>query len=95
MSSQISSGLPSDMAISGSMPVSAANIQMRPEFLSEFAVVSLSVSSIFGSLIMGLILKGNGREGIKYIPFLVIISLVLFFLSEYIMNTFFSGMLSM
>lgn len=94
MSTHISSEMPSDIAIGGSAPISMTNIQIKPEFLSEFAIVSLSISSIFGSLIMGLILKGDGKEGIKYLPFLVSISLGLFFLGEYIMNTFFGQMIN-
>ncbi|RLI87069.1 MAG: hypothetical protein DRO76_02905 [Candidatus Altiarchaeales archaeon] len=93
MSTKIGGEIPSEIAMGGSAPISMTNIQIRPEFLQEFAIASLLVSSIFGSLIIGLVLKGDGKEGIKFLPFLVVISLGLFFLGCYIMDTFFGQMI--
>jgi len=90
----IAEGMPKGEVMSGA-PISMTETQLDPEFISTFAMVSLTVTSIFGSLIMGLILRGNAKDGIKYLPFLLIISVGLFLLGSYAMDTIFGGVMEM
>jgi archaeal flagellar protein FlaJ len=90
MSAKIGSSMPSDMA---GAPISVSNVSISADFLLTYSIISLLVSGFFGSLTMGLILKGNAREGLKFAPMLIIISLALFFAGSYIMETFFSSMM--
>jgi len=70
----------------GEMPISIASVQITPEFIQMFAIISLSVSSFFGSIIIGLILKGNERAGLKFLPVLLLVSIGLFFLGGYLLD---------
>ncbi|RLI93256.1 MAG: hypothetical protein DRO89_00375 [Candidatus Altiarchaeales archaeon] len=90
----IAEGMPKGEMMSGA-PISMTETQLDPEFISTFAMISLTVTSIFGSLIMGLILRGDVKDGIKYLPFLLIISIGLFLLGSYAMDTIFGGVMKM
>lgn len=92
MSMQISGEMPSDIALSKSAPISATNIRAELiDFLPKFAVVSLLVSSLFGSLIIGLLLKGDEKEGFKYLPLLAALALGMFFLGRYAVGKLFGS----
>ena len=90
----IAEGMPKGETMSG-MPISITETQLDPDFIAMFAIICLIVSSIFGSIIMGLILKGTERDGIKYLPILLTIALGLFFIGSYVMDTVFGGMMGM
>ncbi len=92
MSTMIGAQLPTDTG-DIKIPISMTTSGISPEFIELFAVVSLTISSVFGSLIIGLILKGNARSGIKYLLILLPMSIALFFLGSYAMNTFLGGMM--
>ena len=47
-----------------------------------FAIVSLTITAIFSSMVVSMIKKGNVNEGAKNIPIFVAVSLVLYFLSN-------------
>jgi flagellar protein FlaJ len=91
MSGKIASSMPSDSAIMSNAPISVSNVSISSDFLLMYSVMSLLVSGFFGSLTIGLILKGNAREGLKFAPILIIISLALFFAGSYIMEVFFGS----
>jgi pilus assembly protein TadC len=60
------------------------------------SMTSISISSEFlGSLVIGLILKGNARDGLKYAPVLIILSVGLFLLGYYVMSTVVGGMMGL
>jgi len=92
MNKKIGSSMPSDMGIKGA-PISMTNITISHDFLLQYAVASLLVSSIFGSFIMGLILKGKAREGLRFAPILVFLSVGLYFLGNYLMDVFFRSII--
>jgi pilus assembly protein TadC len=78
------------------MTKNSATVHLAPsgisvDFLKTFAYVNLIIASVFAALIAALISKGNERYGIKYVPFFIIISLVLFFLSEMALEFFFGS----
>lgn len=88
----ISKGMPvGEMA---GAPISLTKTTLDPEFVSMFALISLSVSSLFGSIIMGLILKGDNKSGLKYLPLLLLVSIGLFLVGSYAMNVIFGGMMA-
>jgi archaeal flagellar protein FlaJ len=64
----------------GSMPISFSDVAISTDFVILFSVVFLITSSIMGSFIIGLISKGKEREGIRYIPILIALSLAVFFI---------------
>ncbi|MFC1768662.1 type II secretion system F family protein [Nanoarchaeota archaeon] len=67
-------------AFASSLPFSYGNVSITLEFVILFSVIYLITASIFGSLIISLISKGREREGIKYMPLFIGISLIVFFI---------------
>ena len=65
---------------SGAIPISAGAISISPSFLVMFAVLALTITSLFGGLIVGIVKKGEEKAGLKYIPMLLFMSLAIFFL---------------
>ncbi len=65
-------------------------LQVDPSFLTIFSVVAIIITTTFGSLIMGLIGSGSERAGIKYLPPLLIISLLIYYLTGVIISGIFS-----
>ncbi|MCX6818786.1 MAG: type II secretion system F family protein [Candidatus Aenigmarchaeota archaeon] len=76
----------------GSMNMMKGHISISQEFLLIFPITSLIVTSIFGSLIIGLVKGGTEKEGIKFIPMLLIVSLTVFFLVRLMVGGIFAGM---
>lgn len=57
-----------------------AGIKVETQFLMLYMISALSITSIFGGLIMGLIKSGTEKAGLKYIPILFTLSVGIFFL---------------
>jgi len=57
-------------------------ISLDPEFVKTYALIATSFSSIFGSLIIGLLQEGKEKAGIKYIPILLILNYLIFFVAR-------------
>lgn len=90
----ISKGMPSGDLMSGA-PISMTSTNLDSGFISFFALVSLTVTSIFGAIIMGLILKGDNKSGLKYLPILLGMALALYFAGSYVMDSVFGQMMGM
>jgi len=91
----ISSQMPTSFRsmASSAMPISIATISIKPDFVMTYSMISIAISTLFGSLVMGLILKGEETAGFKYIPVILIIALSLFYLAHYILQTLLGGMI--
>jgi len=79
-------------AVTSNLPMSFTKVEISIGFIMTFAVVSLTTSSIVGSLILGLIGKGRGREGVKFIPILMALSLGLFFITRFLVKNVLGGL---
>lgn len=66
---------------------------ITPEFIMMFSIIMLFFSSIFSSLTIGVINSGKEKNGVKYIPIILIISFVLFFAVRLILTSFFGNLL--
>ncbi|MFN3909880.1 MAG: type II secretion system F family protein [Candidatus Anstonellaceae archaeon] len=58
---------------------------------SIFVLFMILLTSLNGSILIGIITKGNKTDGLKYFPLLSLIALVLYFLILYLMDTFIVG----
>ena len=54
-----------------------------------FAVAAVALNSVFASLLMGTIREGRKRDGLKYLPLFLLLSLGLLFLIRTLMQTLF------
>jgi len=67
-------------AMPGSMQFMAfTGIKVETQFLMLYMISALSITSIFGGLIMGLIQSGTEKAGLKFIPILFGVSITVFF----------------
>jgi pilus assembly protein TadC len=79
----------------GKMPISLGGMQI-PEFITIFgnqipflafySVIALTCTSFFGSLIIGLILRGDEKAGVKFLPILLAFSIGLFLLGSFVLR---------
>lgn len=93
----ISTQMPASMKAGGSavLPISMSGIKIKPDFAIIYSMISISISSIFGSLVMGLILKGEEKEGLKYIVPIGLVALSLFYIAHLAMSTFLGSMMDL
>ena len=75
----------------GGMFQKASGPQISSDELFWFAVVALSVSSVFGSLTIALIQSGREKNGLKLIPLLLAGSLAILIISNTIVKMLFAS----
>lgn len=81
-------------AVMAKMPLKMKfGVAISPDFLFMFSITAILITSIFGSMIIGLISSGKEKDGIKYIPVLALISLVVFFVTGFLINMMFGGLI--
>ena len=66
-------------------------IQVSQEFLIWFSVAAIVITTTFGGLLIGLIGSGKEKAGIKYIPVLMIISLIIFYITRLVVGGLFAA----
>lgn len=86
----------------GKLPIALGGMQI-PEFINIFgnevpflifySLLALTFTSFFGSLIIGLILKGDEKAGVKFLPILLLLSISLFLLGSFVLETFLGGLM--
>ncbi|MEM7815877.1 MAG: type II secretion system F family protein [Candidatus Aenigmatarchaeota archaeon] len=63
------------------------------EFLFIFSIIAIVITTFFGGLIIGLISSGKERDGVKYIPVLLVTALAIYFLTGFVINSMFGSLL--
>lgn len=76
------------------LPISFTEVNITTDFVIIFAVIFLVTSCVLGSLILGLISKGRERDGIKFMPVLIALSLAMFFLVRFGIKNILGGLFS-
>ncbi|MCJ7450799.1 MAG: type II secretion system F family protein [Candidatus Nanohaloarchaeota archaeon QJJ-9] len=59
----------------------------RPEFFANFAIAAIVISNVFAAILISEIRNGNAKEGIKYMPVFVTLSITLFFITRTVIET--------
>jgi hypothetical protein len=70
-----------------------SNLSISSSFFLEYSIVTLFVIAFFGSFITGLIRTGKPISGIQNLPILVVVTISLFFLFNYLLRTVFSSLI--
>jgi archaellum biogenesis protein FlaJ (TadC family) len=78
--------LPEEQMAMMTLPIKFTSVPLESSFVIRYALISLATSSIMGGFIIGLIAKGKEREGAKYIPLLIIIAIIVFFVIRFIVG---------
>jgi len=72
--------IPSETALSSSLPFALTKVSISVDFVVQFAILSLVTSSIMGAMVLGLISKGAAKYGVRMIPILIVFSVGIFFI---------------
>ncbi|MEK6852335.1 MAG: type II secretion system F family protein [Nanoarchaeota archaeon] len=74
------------------IPFAFTGVNIDPSFVFFFVLFTLVTIAILGSLALGLITKGEEKEGIKFIPLLIALSLFIFFIVRRTVSNLLSGL---
>lgn len=72
---------------------SEAGAGIEPEFVIFFSIVALVVESIFAALTLGIIKTGKEKQGVKFLPIILIASMVVFFSVRLVLGTMFGDLI--
>ena len=89
---QIGSGM-DDVPNTGFLSISAP--QMNIESFGYFSIVTIIITTFFSGMLISLIQTGKIRNGVKYIPIFMSVSLVLFFIIKTVLLSVFGEMLGL
>ncbi len=77
------------------MPMSfSSETAIDPMDFKRFSFFAISMTSIFASIILSIIQKGDFRSGIKYIPIFLASSIFMYILASGMLNGLFSGIIA-
>ena len=82
--------IPQEAASSVGLPFTITQIGISESFVISLVITSLITNSLMASLTLGLIGNGKEKEGLKYFPIMITISLLIFFLVRLVLRTMFS-----
>ena len=69
--------------VTANVPIGVAHVLINVNFVRWFAIALLVITAILSSLVLGLINSGEEKDGLKYIPILVPVSLAMYFLTSF------------
>ena len=70
----------------------SGDLDITPEFLNNISLVILTLTSLLATMLTGTITQGKMKAGLKYAPFVIAGSIILFFVSKVLVSGFFSSM---
>jgi len=89
---EIMSGVPvQDTTVN--MPFTFSGINVSTNFIKYFSILFIVVIDFFACLILGLVNKGNEKEGLKYLLPILASSLFVFFMARILIGRFMGGLL--
>jgi flagellar protein FlaJ len=62
-------------------------VKVSSDFIRTYCLLTLTFSSIFGSLLIGLLQEGKEKAGIKYIPLLLAINFTIYFIARFMLSS--------
>tara|TARA_Y100000310_G_C20517926_1_gene732162 strand:+ start:58 stop:1029 length:972 start_codon:yes stop_codon:yes gene_type:complete len=80
-----------EIETSASLPFTLSSINISTTFILYYALIFLIVTDIIGALVIGLVTKGDEKQGIKFIIPLVLSSVIIFLIVRVMLKGYFSG----
>ena len=74
------------------IPISISNITITKAFLNNFIAIFIIANSFMTSMLLGLIGKGKRRSGLKYFFPMIIVGIAIFYITQFLIETLFSGL---
>ncbi len=87
---KILSSFPETQTANTGLPFSITKINITVNFIIYFAMAFLIVIDVLASLVLGLVSKGQEREGLKYTVPLIVMSLSVFFITRFAILKYFT-----
>lgn len=84
--------IPNVESLPVNLPFTLSKINISVEFIKYFALIFMITIDILASLVLGLVMKGEEKEGLKYLPPMVAISVSVFFAARFFLMRFMSGL---
>jgi flagellar protein FlaJ len=75
------------------MTLELGDFNISKEFLKTYSLTSLVLTSIFGAFLMAILKGGSEKDGLKYIPLFLLVSMGVYFLSRMIIGKLFASLL--
>jgi hypothetical protein len=76
------------------LPMFGGNTAIPPDLIFWFSVIAICLTAVFSSLTSGVISNGKESAGFKYVPLILILSLMIFIVGkmflELVLSEFFS-----
>jgi len=73
------------------IPISFSSVNISVGFIHYFSILFIIVMDVLASLVLGLVGKGSEKEGLRYLPVMLILSLGIFFSLEKILSGVMAG----
>ncbi|MEK6926146.1 MAG: type II secretion system F family protein [Nanoarchaeota archaeon] len=89
-----SSALSSTASSSINIPLNFSQVSISLNFVIYFSVIFIIVTDLISCFVIGLVNKGEGKEGLKYLIPLIIISLSIFFVVRTVLSGLLKGAIS-
>ena len=70
-----------------------SGVEISQEFLFLFSMAAILITTVFSGLIIGLISMGKEKAGIKYIPIMVILALLVYFVMGGVIASMFGSLI--
>lgn len=74
------------------LPFTLSKISVSVNFITYFSLIFVIVIDMLAALVLGLVSKGEEKEGFKYFPPILIISLVIFFTIKILLSGVMAGL---
>ena len=87
----ILSGLPDVDPGTAKLPFSLSKVNISVDFIKYFSLTFMIIIDIFATLVLGLVSKGEEKQGLKYLPIIVTLSVAIFFITQILIGRFLSG----
>ncbi|MEM7825364.1 MAG: type II secretion system F family protein [Candidatus Aenigmatarchaeota archaeon] len=81
--------MPETTGVAGLSVLKFASPNISPQFVFNFSIAAITITTIFGGLIIGLIEAGKEKAGIKFVFALMIIGLLVFIGMRYMLASMF------
>jgi len=66
--------------------------KIEPEFIDMYSIIAMTITSIFGGLLIGLVQEGSERAGIRFIPVLFFMSISIYLVAKMLITSAFGGL---
>ena len=76
----------------GILKITPSSSQVDSKFFTFFAAAAITITTIFGGMLISLIKFGNLTHSVKYSPIFTVVALGLFFLAKILVTTAMSGL---